>query len=427
MAQLKTKIALRSDTTANWQAVADTATLVKGEVGIEFLTDGTPKMKIGDGVSTWGQLPYVGGSETTVLEVVPQEGETHTDAIDRVATGKSLSTGDVAYVKQAIYIDAEDETKNKYSYTGYVYNGTAWAAMDGNYSADNVYFDDDMLVTKEIGYITLTNGSGTIPSAGKNLTQVFEAMFVKESQPTVTDPSISVEKWNGGEYEVGTEVTPTYEFSFSPGSYTYGPDTGVIVVSADEIINGWKVSATGVEEFKSTSSGSFDSITVNDETNYKVTAIANHTAGTKPLTNKGNESTKDPISAGTKSITTTAISGYRKMFMGSTSVANPTIDSAFIRSLSKSEKAARAKREITAAAGDTMIVWAFPTSLTTKTPTFNYDFMSTWYTLDGVEKYSTTLDVEGANGFDTVPYTVYTYSPSSGAFEASTKTQIIIS
>ena len=137
-------------------------------------------------------------------------------------------------------------------------------------------------------------------------------------------------------------------------------------------------------------------------------------------------SSKSPIAAGTKTKDSAAITGYRKMFMGSTNVANPTIDSDFIRGLGTGEKAAKATREITAAAGDTMIVWAFPTSLTSNTPTFNYDFMSTWYSLDGVQKYSTTLSVEGAEGFDGVPYTVYTYSPSAGSFEASTKTQIII-
>ena len=152
MAQLNTKIVLRNDSTDAWSAVKDDAVLLKGEVGIEFLADGTPKMKIGDGTSTWSQLGYVGGSEANVLEVIPQENETDEDAIARVATGKTLSKGDVAYVKRLIHGD-------KYSYTGYVYNGSAWAAMDGNYSADSVYFDADMMVTKEIGYITLTNGS----------------------------------------------------------------------------------------------------------------------------------------------------------------------------------------------------------------------------------------------------------------------------
>ena len=337
MGQLNTKIVLRNDSTAAWSDVKDTAVLLKGEVGVEFLTDGTPKIKIGDGISTWAELGYVGGSEANVLEVIPQEGETHTAAIERVATGKSLNSGDVAYVKEAIYTD-EDETKNKYSYTGYVYNGTAWAAMDGNYSADNVYFDNDMMVTKEIGYITLTNGSGTIPSAGKNLTQVFEAMFVKEAQPTVTDPSVSLTAANNKEYEVGTEVTPTYSASLNAGSYTYGPATGVTEQATEETDTGWKITATNVSGFKTAKSGEFDSIIVADDTNYKITATVNHTAGAKPLTNKGNDSSKSPIAAGTKTKTSAAITGFRKFFYGAVSKDIADLTSEDIRALTDGGK-----------------------------------------------------------------------------------------
>lgn len=336
MAQLNTKIVLRNDSTDAWSAVKDDAVLLKGEVGIEFLADGTPKMKIGDGTSTWSQLGYVGGSEANVLEVIPQENETDEAAIERVATGKTLSKGDVAYVKRLIHGD-------KYSYTGYVYNGTAWAAMDGNYSADSVYFDADMMVTKEIGYITLTNGSGTIPSAGKNLTQVFEAMFVKEAQPTVTDPSVSLTATEnngttGKSYEVGTSVTPSYSVSLSAGSYTYGPATGVTEQPTEETETGWKVTATGVTGFKTAKSGSFDSIIVDDNTSYKITATVNHTAGATPLTNKGNTSSKSPIAAGTKSKTSGAITGFRKFFYGPISKDIADLTSEDIRSLTDGGK-----------------------------------------------------------------------------------------
>lgn len=55
--KLITKIVLRNDTTQNWAIVADTMILLRGEVGLEY-TDAGVKMKIGDGISTWRQLPY---------------------------------------------------------------------------------------------------------------------------------------------------------------------------------------------------------------------------------------------------------------------------------------------------------------------------------------------------------------------------------
>jgi hypothetical protein len=57
----KTRISLRNDSSANWLA-NDDVVLLKGEVGIEFTFDGTPKLKIGDGLNTWSSLPYFNSS-----------------------------------------------------------------------------------------------------------------------------------------------------------------------------------------------------------------------------------------------------------------------------------------------------------------------------------------------------------------------------
>lgn len=54
---ITTKIVLRNDSTENWQAIENSAILLKGEVGLEYSATGV-KMKIGDGVSVWAKLPY---------------------------------------------------------------------------------------------------------------------------------------------------------------------------------------------------------------------------------------------------------------------------------------------------------------------------------------------------------------------------------
>ena len=63
MATLKTRLLLRNDTTANWTTYQEMV-LSKGEAGVEWYIDATTKqtmtkLKIGDGVSTWAQLPYI--------------------------------------------------------------------------------------------------------------------------------------------------------------------------------------------------------------------------------------------------------------------------------------------------------------------------------------------------------------------------------
>ena len=66
--QVQARLILRNDTVGNWNA-AETEVLMQGEVGIEFQTDMTAKIKIGDGTKPWSQLPYFGGTATKVFQV----------------------------------------------------------------------------------------------------------------------------------------------------------------------------------------------------------------------------------------------------------------------------------------------------------------------------------------------------------------------
>ena len=398
MATLNTRIVIRNDSTTNW-LTNESAVLLKGEVGIEFLEDGKVKVKVGDGIKTWTQLPYFGGEEAKTFQVSSLEEITETE----------LAVGDTAIVKTAIYTDAENEANNKYSYTGYVYNGSAWTAMDGNYNSDNVYFSDDMLVTKEIGYITLNNGQGTIPSKGKNLSEVFEAMFVKEQNPTTTQPSVSLTFSEAKAYEVGTVVSPTYSATFNAGSYTYGPATGVTVTS-------WEISDTAGNT-ASTASGSFNDVTVADNTNYKITAKANHTAGAIPLTNKKNEYAAGKIAAGSKTRTSGAITGYRSFFYGvlDTSSAEAPLTSAIVRGLTNGGAYNASKTfTLNGSATAKRIVVAVPSNSTRAglKEVILTSAMNTPVT-DSYVKTTAAVKVEGVNGATAIDYTVWTYEPAA--------------
>ena len=398
MATLNTRIVIRNDSSANWLTNKSTV-LLKGEIGIEFFADGKIKMKVGDGTKTWEELSYFGGEESKVFQVSSLSEITETD----------LVVGDIAIVKTAIVTDVENESNNKYSYTSYVYNGSAWAAMDGNYNADNVYFSDDMMVTKEIGYITLTNGQGTIPSKGKNLSEVFEAMFVKEQNPTTTQPSVNLTFSQAGAYEVGTVVSPTYSATFNAGNYTYGPATGVTVSS-------WEISDTAGHT-ASAASGSFEDVTVIDSTNYKITAKANHTAGATPLTNKGNEYAAGKIATGSKSKVSSAITGYRSFFYGvlDTSSAEAPLTSAIVRGLTNGGAYNASKTfTLNGSATAKRIVIAIPSNSTRAglKEVILTSAMNTPVT-DSYVKTTAAVQVEGANGATAIDYNVYCYEPAS--------------
>lgn len=401
MAELRTRIVLRNDGAANWLS-NESAVLLKGEVGIEFLANGKAKMKIGDGVKTWAQLPYFGGEEAKTFQV---------GALSEIPADAELAAGDTAIVKTAIYVDEEDESKNKYSYTGYVYNGTAWAAMDGNYSAENVYFTEDFTFTTKIGTVqTLTNGSATVEAAGKNIKDFLAGLFAAEANPSKSDPSVSVTLTGAGSYEVGTVVNPSYTASFDDGSYTYGPEPTGAVVSA------WAVTSTANESWTD-ASGTCAAVTVVDGTNYSVTAKATHSEGNPGKTNLGNDSTIK-IAAGTKSKTSSAITGYRSYFYGvlDTATVDAPLTSALIRDNLTNGGAYNAAKSFTlnGSATSKRIVVAIPSSSTRGglSEVILTSAMNTPVT-DSYVKTAKAVKVEGKDGHTAVDYDVYVYEPAS--------------
>ena len=104
------------------------------------------------------------------------------------AEGKEFTHGDFA-IGQTVIKATEPK---KYSRTAYIYNVDHWEALNGNYSANNIYFDNDIEITKEIGYITLDEtGAGKIPAKDKNLVEVFGEMFAQDKDPIVSPPKIN--------------------------------------------------------------------------------------------------------------------------------------------------------------------------------------------------------------------------------------------
>lgn len=330
--RLTTRIILRNDSTAGWQAVADSADykLLKGEVGVEFiyanegdLIPSKTKIKIGDGQRVWSELPYFGGDECQVFEATVSKGASHNEGIATAVGTKSVNKGDIAIVKEALIDETDADLKAKldagtlsqnYQYTAYVYgetaDGPAWKAMDGNYSASNVYFDDDFVFTTNVGTVTDVTSSKTVEAAGKSVKQFFSGLFAKETHVTSIasgdQPKVTITLTGAGDYEVGTSVSPSYTTSFTNGKYTYGPEpTGVTVTS-------YEVSSTDGESW-TTADGTCKSFIVADGENYSLSVKANHTEGSLALSNIGNPGTYK-FEAGSKTATSSKITGYRAQF-----------------------------------------------------------------------------------------------------------------
>lgn len=390
---INTRIQVLNDT-AEALAAQGTAIPKAGEIVYE---NDTRKMKIGDGATSYADLKYFGGDSAKHFDVVAEANEEDVAAILRVVGDAEIHTGDTAIVKRVI-------TGDKISHTAYVYNGTNWAACDGNYRADNVYFDDDIIYTVAIGTLAKPSGSATFAARGKNVEQVFSSLMAQEANPTKTNPAVTIgTQTNFGTFEIGTKRNLGYGATLSAGSYTYGPDTGITAQT-------WEVSCTGVTDKKTTATGTFENV-VAEATAKKITAKATYNEGAVPVTNLGNPYPAGKIAAGSASKDSANFVGVRYMFWGPMTT-DAAINSAAVRALAHNKATGTgALNTFGAGAGAVKVVVAVPSDRKiTKVimpSALNADVTALFV------KQSTTVPVNGANDYAAAAYNIYVYQPAS--------------
>lgn len=398
---LKTRIQLRSDTLANWEAVK-TQVPLKGESCYE--TD-THKLKIGDGVTTWEHLPYCSGTEIEHYPLTATAAQTDDDVLATIVADE-LHDGDTAVVKR-------DIAGGKISYTAYVYDNGAWKAMDGNYSANNVYFDKDLTYTANIGVKTVpSSGSGTIAAEGKNVTEVLASILALEKNPSTTQPTLTLNSSNIGAKEVGTKVKIAYEFKTTTGSYTYGPATGVTWSGYSATFNGQELT---------TATGTFNEIQVTDTTSLTIAGKATHSAGAIPKTNIGNNYAAGKITEKQLTANKGTLTGYRNWFYGYKNAAGvldvTNLTSANIRALTAQNGSFPGTISTN---GMQQMFFAIPKGKKSKVTVSN----ATNGAPQTVTKV-TDIMVEGANGYDAIAYDVW-YVSNAAADSGAGSYKIVV-
>lgn len=457
--QLTTRIVLRNDTTSGWSAVQSDASykLLKGEVGIEFLDSGKVKMKIGDGTSTWAQLPYFGGDECKVTEVEVVKGANHLTSITNAVAGTTVNKGDIAIVKEAIIAaDKLGTATQQYQYTAYVYgetsSGSAWKAMDGNYSAENVYFDEDLTYTQSVGALTLGSGknSDTLSAAGKSLETVMKAILAVTKYSKKEDPKFSFDSTSATYtgLEVGSYITELkWNASYTDGSYSQGTidkETGVYSTStAAGCVASYSVSNDKNSETKNSQDGTFvlsetqkiQIDTVGAKNYAKISMKYGYAAPTKyPATNLGDrdtsctEITARDISTATATDKNVSVSGFRNMFFKCFTAQPETLTSSYVRTNFNARK--QDGNKIANASGNLgdYLEFDVPAGLKQlivclwngKKIKSVLDEDNKWTTeLKGsFELDTSTVAIEGANNFTSTAYSVYRLTPA-GATNAN--------
>ena len=393
MANIKTQIVLRNDSLSNWMRA--NPTLAKGEIGLAQLSgelSSKYELRIGDGVTDWNSLSAtniilpaenVVGLTETIAQLSTSYYETEGNVAD--LTG-SFVNGDIAVEKRTINGALAEFTAYRYDST--LTGDNKWRALDKNYNAANVYFDENLTYTTGLGVIAApTGGSGTLSVAGKSVEDLFKQILAQESL------SISIDKTWGVDFsagsitpkEVGTTITatPTYTFKITdiPNWASYGgiDENGNKVgqnatgskLSAEIVgANGTIISAANQTAANNslltctlpTSVWSSSTFTDAGETK-GLTAYWESTASTsKPVTNLGNlilsasTEANDKITGITKTggysaenyaaakgkinatsrvsiAKTSTAQGYRSMFIGALATKPDTITSDVIRGL----------------------------------------------------------------------------------------------
>lgn len=377
--KISTRLVLRNDDLSAWNA--SQVELLKGEAALARLTGDLSdfyEVRIGTGDKTWSQLgssniripaKNVEGLEQSITSLstsfhyVGSDGEFN-------ALSATANNGDFAVVSSEI-------ATGKVSYTAYRFNSEvkAWQALDGNYDASNVYFDDDITMAGEYTNIgAVSKGSNdavsTFAVKGKSVKEAFTSIFLKDNDDAkVSQPDLSAYVTTVAA-EVGTKVYPKYKLSRTLGSYTYGskntgesynPGTQVsqISLSAVDSQSYENTNVTNNTEFTSTKDYQFT-----ESAQTILTGYYSWSDGATPATMAHNTSpTKQAIKAGNTTKTANLPAGYRRVFYGAvaagaTQLDIGTITSDNVRALGPANSGSSAPSSFTAPAG-TKQIWFF--------------------------------------------------------------------
>lgn len=308
-------------------------------------------------------------------------------------------------------------------------NNTGGGGTVGDLTTDDITMAQNITLagnyTQVGNWTKAQNGTAVKEVEGMTLTQVLQNIFTATLQPTITaQPSVGGFNLSGaGAVEAGTPVaTASYTAAtLNPGSYTYGPETGVTAES-------WtleRVTNTGSTQIGTSAEATLPAGTDNNGgagfvigdvggenvvSSLRYRATVQHTAGVTAHDNLGGDSSPVvAIAAGSKSKQTTAYTPYRNYFYGATT-DKPALDSAYIRGLTKSNKAYSAGTiTLNVPAGSNRVCIACVATATGVTQVINETALNADVTATFAKS---TVQIEGANGYTAVDYNVWAFEPA---------------
>ena len=215
--QLNTRIVLRNDSTTNW-LTNENQVLLKGELGIEFLESGAPKIKIGDGVTAWKALAYFDNDIVEIpaaAEYSIVKDETSTYAATYHLTKDGVNTGVAIDIPKDMVVKSGEVVTNPAGQTA----GTYLVFTLANATEDKVYINVGNLIeyvtsgSKDSDQIKIDVSADHKVTATLSNGSVTKAQLVAEVQTSLGKADNALQK----------------------ASITTGTTNGTISVSGDDI------------------------------------------------------------------------------------------------------------------------------------------------------------------------------------------------
>lgn len=378
------------------------------------------------GYATKEQLEAVSGGLGGTVYAATKEDLAVSD--ESVITGYFAQHPDAKPKKGDVFVVTTTVEGSTYEQAAYFYDGSKWSAMTGSVDADKVILRENITLAggyTQVGNLTKSqNGTATFSTKGKSVMDALTEIFSKRLQPTITaQPSVGGFALTGaGAVEAGTKIaTANYTAAtLSPGTYQYGPATGVAATNwkVERITNAGTVQVATVST-ATLSAGSDNNggsgFIIGDEGGTAVSSLkyrvtATHGKGVTAKDNLGSDSAPViAIEAGTKTRETAAYTSYRNYFYGATP-AKPALDSAYVRGLTKSNKAyAAGTITINVLAGTQRVCIACIAGKPGVKKVVNETAMNADVTGTFVKS---TVSVEGANSYAPKDYNVWVFEPA---------------
>lgn len=274
--------------------------------------------------------------------------------------------------------------------------------------------DVEVPITKDITVELGTGGSlggyktGDIITAGTTVQQIVSKLLAKQVPPTYTAPKVSITNNGGtsaGSYEIGTSISPKLKATFTQNDA--GSLASITIKKDTDVVNSSTVSPYSIVD---------TDFTLTNTTTYS--AVATYGEGAIKNDNLGEPYLTGHIVAGSKTSSNYTFTPYRQgYFYGVLDTDNTiALTSDVIRSGSKKNGAYAAGNlpliKASTVANRKRIFIACPATNTGVTKVIMPSAMNADCTAD-FKKQSTTVNVEGANGYTSTAYNVWVYEPAS--------------